>query len=125
MKAILKTLALALALVTVTVAAPALARDHDRDHGRHGHDRDRDGRDRHYHGNGHWDNGRRGPPPWARGHDYRSYGYRDVHVVPAGEYVRYRLYAPRPGYRWVRDDSGSFLLVAAATGIIADLILHH
>lgn len=94
-------------------------------HGR-GHDRDRyDDRDRRYHGNGHWDNGRRGPPPWARGRDYRSYGYRNVYVVPYAQYRPYRLYAPRPGYRWVRDDSGNFLMVAIASGIIADVLLHH
>ena len=118
---------------------------YDQDHGR-GHDRDDDDqgrghwrdrddrryygdryddRDRRYHGNGHWDNGRRGPPPWARGRDYRSYGYRNVYVVPYAQYRPYGLYAPRPGYRWVRDDSGNFLMVAIASGIIADVLLHH
>ena len=95
----------------------------DRD-GRWG-DRDDDGRDRRWHKNGHWDNGRRGPPPWARGHDYRSYGYRNVYVVPYNDYRPYGLYAPRPGYRWVRDDTGNFLMVAIASGIIADVLLHH
>lgn len=109
-------------------------RDNDDDQGR-GHGRDRDGRryygdryddrDRRYHKNGHWDNGRRGPPPWARGHDYRSYGYRNVYVVPYAQYRPYGLYAPRPGYRWVRDDGGNFLMVAIASGIIADVLLHH
>lgn len=97
-------------------------RDHD-DRRYYG-DRD-DDRDRHWHKNGHWDNGRRGPPPWARGRDYRSYGYRNVYVVPYAQYRPYRLYAPRPGYRWVRDDSGNFLMVAIASGIIADVLLHH
>ena len=107
-------------------------RGDDNDQGR-GHDRDGrryygdryDGRDRRYHKNGHWDNGRRGPPSWARGHDYRSYGYRNVYVVPYAQYRPYRLYAPRPGYRWVRDDGGNFLMVAIASGIIADVLLHH
>lgn len=117
MTAILKVLGLAVTLASVS--APSLASDH------HGHAQHYAGRDRHSHGNGHWDNGRRGPPAWARGHDYRSYGYRNVYVVPQTDYRRDRLYAPRPGYRWVRDDSGTYLLVAAATGIISDLILHH
>ncbi|PNS09260.1 RcnB family protein [Solilutibacter silvestris] len=93
------------------------------DRGR-GHDR-YDDRDRRYHKNGHWDNGRRGPPPWARGHDYRSYGYNNVYVVPYNDYRPYGLYAPRRGYRWVRDDGGNFLMVAIASGIIADVLLHH
>ncbi|MBW8823965.1 MAG: RcnB family protein [Xanthomonadales bacterium] len=108
-------------------------RGHDRDdddQGRghyRGDDRryygDRDDRDRRYHKNGHWDNGRRGPPSWARGHDYRSYGYRNVYVVPYADYRPHRLYAPRPGYRWVRDDGGHYMLVAIASGIIADVLI--
>lgn len=84
------------------------------------------GRDRRYHPvSGRWDNGRRGPPPWARGHDYRSYGYRNVYYVPVSDYGRYRLYRPDYGYRWVRDDRDNFLLVAATTGIIASVLLGH
>ncbi|MBS0226328.1 MAG: RcnB family protein [Proteobacteria bacterium] len=100
-------------------------RGHDRDRDGRWGDRDDDGRDRRWHRHGHWDNGRRGPPPWARGYDYRSYGYRNVYVVPYAQYRPYRLYAPRPGYRWVRDDGGNFLMVAIASGIIADVLLHH
>ncbi len=95
-------------------------------------DRDRDGRYRHEH----WHRpppvvvyrpvrGHRGPPPWARGRDYRSYGYRNVYFVPYADYPRYRLYRPHHGYRWVRDDRGNFLLVAAATGIITSILLDH
>jgi Ni/Co efflux regulator RcnB len=86
-------------------------------------DRRWDGRDRRYHPvSGHWDNGRRGPPPWARGRDYRSYGYRQVYYVPVNDYRRYRLYQPDYGYRWVRDDRNNFLLVAAASGIISQIL---
>ena len=82
-----------------------------------------DGRDQHYHEqSGHWDNGRRGPPPWAKGHDYRSYGYSNVIIVGVPDYGRYRLYAPRPGYRWVRDDAGHYMLVSIASGIISDIL---
>jgi Ni/Co efflux regulator RcnB len=119
----------AAALALGMLSGQALAKDHDHhgdDHGydHHGHDNhhgDYDDRDRHDHGD-HWDNGRRGPPPWARGHDYRGYGYTRVIVVPAPDYRRYRLYAPRPGYRWVRDDAGHYLLVAIASGVISDIL---
>ena len=137
MKTTLK-LASALTIALGMAAVPAMAKDHGHDGDQHGHgrghdrddrgyygDRGDDGRDRRYHKNGHWDNGRRGPPSWARGHDYRSYGYRNVYVVPYAQYRPYRLYAPRPGYRWVRDDGGNFLMVAIASGIIADVLLHH
>lgn len=86
-------------------------------------DRRWDDRNRRYHAvSGHWDNGRRGPPPWARGRDYRSYGYRQVYYVPVHDYRRYRLYQPDYGYRWVRDDRNNFLLVAAASGIISQIL---
>ena len=134
MKTALKLAPALLLALGATTALPAAAQRYaggqpyytayDQNH--RGHDRDRyDDRGRRYHGNGHWDNGRRGPPPWARGRDYRSYGYGNVYVVPARQYRNYRLYAPRPGYRWVRDDRGNYLMVAIATGIIADVLLHH
>lgn len=110
-------------------------------------DRDRDGRERHEH----WNRPppvvyhrpptrvgyrprpiayRYGPayhraPSWVRGRDYRSYGYQNVYYVPYDHYARYRLYRPHYGYRWVRDDYGNFLLVAAATGIITSVLLNH
>lgn len=60
------------------------------------------------------------PPPrpyWGRGQYYHG----PIRVV---DYRMHRLRPPPPGYRWVRDDRGDFLMVAIATGIIADLILH-
>jgi Ni/Co efflux regulator RcnB len=145
MKKILTVAPLVLALAAV--AMPAAARDEHRyghrDRHSYGHDRDerrayfrgyRDGRHddhwedhaRRYHWRSvHWDNGRRGPPPWARGRDYRSYGYGRVYYVPVSHYGRYGLYRPRYGYRWVRDDHDNFLLVAATTGIIASILLDH
>ena len=63
------------------------------------------------------------PHGWARGMDYRR-GYRGpVYVV--NDYHRYQLRRPPHGHHWIRDDRGNMLLVAVATGIIADLILHH
>jgi Ni/Co efflux regulator RcnB len=108
----------AVTLVLGLASGQALARDRG-----HGHGQNDQGRDRHYHPqSGHWDNGRRGPPPWAKGRDYRSYGYGNVVIIGVPEYERYRLYAPRPGYRWVRDDAGHYLLVSIASGIISDIL---
>lgn len=61
-------------------------------------------------------------PAWAIGRNYRSYGYNNVYYVPYNDYGRYDLYEPGYGRRWVRDDAGNFLLVAAATGIIASIL---
>ena len=36
----------------------------------------------------------------------------------------HHLSAPPRGYHWRRDDRGDFLLVAIATGIIAEVLLH-
>ena len=115
----------AAALVLGMLSGQALAKDHGHGHG-HGQDdqgQDDQGRDRHYHPQSdHWDNGRRGPPPWAKGHDYRGYGYSRVIIVPVPDYRRYDLYAPRNGYRWIRDDGGHYLLVSIASGIISDIL---
>ena len=37
----------------------------------------------------------------------------------------YGLRTPPRGHYWRRSDSGDYLLVALATGIIADIILGH
>ena len=117
----------ATALALGMLSGQALAKDHDNQgNGHDDHHGDSDGRDRHYHPQSdHWDNGRRGPPPWAKGHDYRGYGYANVIIVPVPEYRRYQLYAPRQGYRWVRDDAGHYLLVSIASGIISDILDRH
>lgn len=140
-------------LLALALAAPALAQDahgdrHGRDRDRH-RDRERHApvqgdhirngrvifadpqpaprqhpqRHRDDRGRRHWDNGRRGPPPWAKGRDYRDYRHQRVLPVPHGDYRRYGLYAPRPGHRWLYDDAGHYLLVADATGIIGDIVI--
>ncbi|KAF1706062.1 RcnB family protein [Pseudoxanthomonas sacheonensis] len=121
-------------------------RDHDhRDYGRYddrrrGHDRDygysRD--DRYYRGDRYYRPAPRvvyrpvyrpayhpgyGPPRWARGVRYYDRGYGPTYVVR--DYYDYGLRPPPRGYYWRRSDAGDFLLVAVATGIIADLILGH
>ncbi len=78
----------------------------------------------------------RGPRPgfwFAPGFGYRPvshFGWRRGAYVPAayrGYYVQdwgyYGLRPPPPGYRWIYAD-GNFVLMAVATGLIADLILH-
>ncbi|HRN62755.1 MAG TPA: RcnB family protein [Luteimonas sp.] len=62
------------------------------------------------------------PPRWTRGSYVRHYR-QPVYVV--NDYYGYGLRQPPHGYRWMRDDYGDFLLVAIATGLIADLILRH
>jgi len=60
---------------------------------------------------------------WARGQRYHDYYRGPVYVV--NDYGRYHVRQPPRGYHWVRDDRGNLLMVAIATGIIADLLLHH
>jgi len=61
------------------------------------------------------------PPRWARG-GYVHHYHRPIHVVH--DYRGYGLRHPPRGYRWMRDDYGDLLLVAIATGLIADLVLN-
>jgi len=116
---------------------------HDRRHDRHDrHDR-RDWRDdrrreahhdrRYYDNRGYY---RPAPPPrvvyrpapgygsygWARGHRYREYYGGPVYVV--NDYSRYSVRRPPRDHHWIRDDRGNLLLVAIATGIIADYVIN-
>jgi len=63
------------------------------------------------------------PPAWVRGHRYHDYYRGPVYVV--NDYHRYHLRRPPHGHHWIRSDRGDLLLVAVATGVIADIILHH
>jgi Ni/Co efflux regulator RcnB len=56
---------------------------------------------------------------WRRG-GYVPGAYRHYYVQ---DYGYYGLRAPPPGYRWVYAD-GNFVLMALATGLIADVILN-
>lgn len=58
-------------------------------------------------------------------HDYRRgvvYVERRVYV---DDYRDYDLAPPPRGHRWVRTPDGKYVLIAVATGIIADILLHH
>ena len=140
-------------LVAVAMAqAPAMAKGHsrDRDHGSHGYERQRADRDvgryelrrravdGNYRSYLHKDPNYRPATPrvvrravyhpayhahpgWARGAHYYREGYAPTYVVQ--DYRVYGLRAPPRDHYWRRSQVGDFLLVAAATGIITDLIL--
>ena len=87
---------------------------HGNDHHHHDdHDRD----DRHDHDRGH-----------HRGHHKQEYRRGVVYVVRrvyVPDYPPSHLPEPPRGHRWVRSDDGKYVLIAVATGIIADVLLHH
>ncbi|WMJ67799.1 RcnB family protein [Stenotrophomonas sp. 24(2023)] len=71
------------------------------------------------------------PPPryggyggygWRVGYPYRNYYSGPVYVV--NDYNYYHLSRPPYGHRWIRDDRGNLLLVAIASGIIADFVIN-
>jgi Ni/Co efflux regulator RcnB len=133
-------------LLALGAVAPAFA---DNDHRGRGHDRhDRYDRhdDRHdrRHDRREWRDDRREarhdrryydnrgyyrPAPgygsygWARGHRYREYYGGPVYVV--NDYSRYSVRRPPRDHHWIRDDRGNLLLVAIATGIIADYVINN
>ncbi len=41
------------------------------------------------------------------------------------DYPRYNLRRPPYGHQWIRDDRGNMLLVAIATGVIAQYVLNN
>jgi len=107
-------------------------RDHDGDHDRDGdrdgrHDdswrdhHDRHGSDRRYYSD--HDNGRH------RGYYKQSFRHGErlpvVYMQPryyVNDWRAYRLAPPPRGYMWVRPPDGPFLLVTAATGLIAEIL---
>lgn len=82
-------------------------------------------------GNGHGNGGHDDHPPgkhkgWHK--NYRKGEKIEVVYLEPHYYVDYRhhhLSAPPAGHRWVRHPDGRYILVAVATGIIADILLHH
>jgi Ni/Co efflux regulator RcnB len=62
-------------------------------------------------------------PHYRRG-EYLPHQFRQRQYY-VNDWNARRLYAPPQGYQWVQaDDSGDYLLVAMATGLIANLILN-
>ncbi len=54
---------------------------------------------------------------WARGDHFN--GTR--RVIPHGDWNRYHLHTPPPGYEWV-NYNGQFIMIAITSGIIASII---
>ena len=63
-----------------------------------------------------------GYPRYYRG-DYVPYEYRDRRFY-VNDWRAHRLAAPPRGYQWVETDTGDYLLMALATGLIANLVLN-
>jgi Ni/Co efflux regulator RcnB len=124
-------------------------RENHRDYRRDGDNRYGDGR-KHYrqdqrhayrHDNRHWNHGGyrphhgrhdhryRAPAYYARPHGYRPHRWASGHYLPRHyygpsyyvDYHNYRLAPPPYGHHWVRVDN-DVLLVALATGLIADTV---
>jgi len=117
----MKRLILAAALASLLLTPLAALADGDH-HGRdrHHHDRDDDDDD---------DDGyHRQRKHWKHREYHRGERIEVVYLEPryyVDDYEYYHLRQPPRGHRWVRDEDGRFILVAVATGIIADILLHH
>lgn len=110
MKRLIAT-ALALSLLAATGAAFA-APPH--------HDNDRDNRDRHDQRDDHKGSSRghdRHDPPRRGGHLQKD--HRGDYV---NDYKRHGLHAPKRGQQWRKVDD-RYVLIAVATGLIADVVL--
>jgi Ni/Co efflux regulator RcnB len=122
----MKRLLLAASLAVLCLSSSsAFAYDDDHDHDRrgyhhHDHDDDDDHRHRRHSGK---------HKGWKQHRDYhRGERIEVVYLEPryyVEDYHHYHLRQPPRGHRWVRTDDGRFILVAVATGIIADILLHH
>lgn len=123
----MKRLLLAASLAVACIASPVALADDDDDHRHRGH---------HYHHDDHDDDDNRGHyrhherkhKGWKRKHYRRGERIEVVYVEPryyVDDYHHHRLRRPPHGHRWIRTDDGKFILVAVATGIIADILLHH
>ncbi|MBF6023986.1 RcnB family protein [Lysobacter niastensis] len=102
------------------MAVTAKNKHHDRHH-HHDHDYDRH-HDHHRYYDDDYDD--------RRYRDYHRHDYRRgvVYVeerVYVDDYRRYDLAPPPHGHRWVRSPDGRYVLIAVASGIIADILLHH
>ncbi|RDJ00629.1 hypothetical protein DVT68_02410 [Dyella solisilvae] len=136
-------------LGAVVASSSALAapiqydQDHDRYEQDHGHDRDhrdddRRDHDRHEEDRREVEHDRREGDHrdyvivhdrgqhegWYRRGGYVPVEYRD-HRYVVENWNEYHLAPPPRDYQYVRSDTGEFLLVAVATGIIANIVLSH
>jgi len=130
----MKRLLLATALAALVLSSPVFAGDHGHGHGHghgydHGDDRDHDDRDRddyrRWDDDDHHDRGRHEGwyKPYHRGDRVDVVYLQPRYYVP--DYRVYHLAPPPPGERWIRYPDGRFILIAAATGVITDILLNH
>ena len=113
----MKRLLLAVSLATLVLSAAPVALA-----GGKGHKNDK----HHHHDDDHHDGhpGNRGKHRgWHKGEKIEVVYLQPRYHVE--DYHHYHLSPPPRGHRWVRTDDGKFILVAVATGIIADILLHH
>lgn len=61
------------------------------------------------------------PRHYYRG-DVLPYAYRQ-NMMLVNDWNSYGLYAPPYGHQWMRSDTGEILLIALATGLIANLLM--
>jgi len=123
-----RIIASVLAIATLAGAGAASAQSwhggHDRDGGRDHRQAERAYARGYTHGynRGEWRGEARGER-WGERREWRRGGYwpRGYGYYVSDPY-RYHLRRAPYGYRWVRDDYGQFVLVAIATGLIADVI---
>ena len=137
MKRLMLASSIALMLLSSTAAFAVPRQGGHGDHGQsgdrgHDHDNDRDDRywrdhhdvresDRRYYSD--HDNGRhRGfyKHPFRHGERVPVVYLQPRYYVP--DYRVYHLAPPPRGYRWIRPPDGRFILVAAATGLIAEIL---
>jgi Ni/Co efflux regulator RcnB len=136
-----KTMISAFIAVSLLAGGPAFAQNHDHDRGQdrgYSHDRGQD------HGNDHGHDG----PPAGYGHSAppshyehhadnrerragpRHYFYRGRplpreyrnHNYAINNWRNHQLHAPQRGYQWFQTGA-DYVLVAAATGIIAEIVI--
>ena len=62
-----------------------------------------------------------GYQPWRKGQRLPTYFRQHYGAV---NYQAEHLRKPPRGYHWVRDERGNYLMVAIASGLIADLIIN-
>ena len=109
--------------------APMAVTAKNKHHGRHDHyDHDRDYDHDHYYYDDDDDDYYRRDYRRYEGHHRRDYRRGVVYVerrVYVDDYRHYDLAPPPYGHRWVRSPDGRYVLIAVASGIIADILLHH
>jgi Ni/Co efflux regulator RcnB len=109
-----------LCLASTSALADGKGRRHGHDGHGHHHHHDHDD-DHHHHRRGK----HRG---WHKSDWRRGDRIEVVHIERryyVDDYAHYHLRRPPSGHRWIRSPEGRFILVAVATGIIADVLLHH